>query len=364
MVTSPKMVIAVRLGYFFITVFLIVGILKIATYEYPHDPARSLTVLAWVDTIDSAIIESFEKKMGVKVYVTHFESNEELFVKLFLSNGGQYDIIMPSDYFVSKLIDHKLVKKIDTERLSFFDRLIPQLLDRPYDPHNEYSIPYCWTLYGIGVNKELANVAAHDLTWKDLFVCTESQRGTVAMVNAVREATAITALMRYHDLHQLSEAEVTEVEELLKEQKKCVAAYVDADFRANYLLISQQAAKAVVTSANIARALQQYPHLDFAVPQEGGFLLIDTMMISANCSKEDLAYAFINFLYNPEIVAHHMQTLPVIMATQEAEENMKAMHYSPALIQEHFHPTKPLFLFQDIIPESKLFDLWLAVKTT
>ena len=354
--------LAVRFLYISLICLLVFLFFRFLSY-HPNPRNKSLAILAWIDTIDMRVVKNFERATGIEVQITHFESNEELLVKLSVGNGQGYDLIMPSDYIVSKLVDRKLVKPIDYEKLLFTNRLIPHLTHRSFDPENTYSIPYCWTLYGIGYNTHMGG-PVHAFSWHDLFpegsVCNNP---TIAMVNAAREAFAIAALMKYKKVGPLSREECAQVGEILFAQKKYVESYVDADFRANYLLGSAQVSKAVVTSANIFPILRNNASLVFGIPHEGTFLLSDNFMIPRATHKDDLIYAFLNFLYEPQIVKHHMHTFPLLIAVQEAQEYMQENGYPDAVIAQHFHPEMQLYSFDDICDEHYMYNIWLRLKT-
>ena len=155
-------------------------------------PGKSITILIWAATIDPHIITDFEKETGITVNISYIESNEEAFSKILTSQGAGYDLIMPSDYLVKRLIKHTLIKPIDKSKLDFWHRLYPRLLHRYFDPENIYSIPYFWEVYGIGINKDFFGDKIPPASW-DLLFTYPIGTAKVGMLEAPREAILLTA---------------------------------------------------------------------------------------------------------------------------------------------------------------------------
>ena len=113
-----------------------------------------LVVYNWAEYIPDGILADFEKETGIKVEYSTYENNEVMYSKLKIQKGKGYDIVVPSTYLVSKMRDEGLLQKVDKTKLNNFKNLMPDLLNKPYDPNNDYSVPYLWGSTGIGVNSE------------------------------------------------------------------------------------------------------------------------------------------------------------------------------------------------------------------
>ena len=129
------------------------------------DNKKYLNVLVWGQVLDKEFLRDFEKQTGVHINMSYFENNEELFVKLQSSNDHDYDIIMPSDWAAQLMIEKGLIKKLDRNKINAWDNLYPALCNHYFDPGNNYTIPFYWSLFGLGVDlspsSELSSQGTH-----------------------------------------------------------------------------------------------------------------------------------------------------------------------------------------------------------
>lgn len=350
-----------KLTKIIIRLFLIVGVLGVI-YSFLRipsvlkyiSPKKSINVLAWPNIIDSQHFENFEKESGIKVYLTYFENYEELLVKM-RAGGGDYDLIMVSDYTVHLLLDAQLVKPIDKSRLSFYSQLYPATLNLYFDPERRYSIPFSWGLYGIGVNLDAFGGVEPPSTWGLLFDPT-LYGGRVGMLDDSRETIAIAASYLFGDVDEVGQARLDKIAALLHAQKPRVVMYTD--LRADYLLLSNTAPVVVGNSADVYPALQAKKNVKFLVAKEGAFITMDNWMIPKSSSKDDYIYAFLNYLYQPEIMKTCVESynfFPVLMGVLDGSEPF------------YLEPTPELFstahFFNYRVNERSLRDLWIALKS-
>lgn len=114
--------------------------------------AEKLYVYNWTEYVPSSLLEQFTKETGIEVIYSTFESNEEMYSKLKLTNGSGYDIVFPSSYYVGKMAKDGMLAEIDKSKLSNFHNVSKALMGKEFDPENKYSLPYVYGLTGIGVN--------------------------------------------------------------------------------------------------------------------------------------------------------------------------------------------------------------------
>lgn len=317
---------------------------------------RSLTIFTWPSILDSRYLASFEKETGIKLHITYYESNQELFGKLRASHAVGYDIIMPTDYTVEMLIKEKLIKKIDCSKLSFFNRLNKNLLGAYCDPHNEYSLPYFWGIYGIGVNKEMMNNSKTVPSWKLIFD-KQTTPGRIGMSDESREAVLMAAYYLFNTIElEYNHNQIEAIKTLLIEQKNWVEAY--SETRSEYLLTSESCPVALALSPDIYKIKDAYPNIDFLVPEEGSFVFVDSIVISAATEKDEMIYQFINYLYNTEVLEHHRKKFGFCSPIYE----------EVSLFSEGFCPTEEqlahLHYFKDVIPQSVVNDIWITVMSS
>ena len=212
-----RLALLVRFAIFIFWIFSIAALLwlpRITSLLWQE--GRVINLFTWAATIDPQVVAEFEKKTGIKVNITYFESNEELFVKLYTTKAQGYDLIMPSDYLMEKLVRDKLVKPIDKTKLDFWDRLNPRLLDHYFDPGNKYSIPYFWSIYGLGIDKEFFKESKPPSSWSLLFSYSIVP-AKVAMLNVAREAMLITAQYLFGSIEDLTQEKIKQIKkELIK----------------------------------------------------------------------------------------------------------------------------------------------------
>lgn len=322
---------------------------------------RSINVYTWAGIVDPQLLVAFEQETGIKVNLNYYENNEELFVKLYTSGGYGADLLIPSDYIVEKLIRYNLIKPIDKTKIDFLDRLLPRLLHHYFDPTNTYTIPYYWSIYGIGINKDY--FAQQPVpSWQLLFDC-PLPGAKVGMLNAAREAILASALYLYGTYENLTQEKLETIKQTLIKQKKGVEAYIDADVRSNYMLITDGAPVAIATSQHISKAMQEYSNIDFIVPKEGSFWIIDNVAISRATKDEDAVYKLINYLYRPESLYWHFKHFYFFPVTNNLLDLVRKENVPESIIQVHFDETLPLYFFKDVIGETITNDIWVSVKT-
>ncbi|MGL5728564.1 MAG: extracellular solute-binding protein, partial [Plesiomonas sp.] len=105
---------------------------------------EKLYVYNWTDYIPAALLEQFTKETGIDVIYSTFESNEEMYSKLKLTQGAGYDLVVPSTYYISKMAREGMLQNLDHRQLKNFANLDPSLLSQEFDPKNQFSIPYVW----------------------------------------------------------------------------------------------------------------------------------------------------------------------------------------------------------------------------
>ncbi|MCB1110855.1 MAG: extracellular solute-binding protein, partial [Chlamydiia bacterium] len=115
---------------------------------------QTLHLFSWPEILSPETIKGFEEETGIKVVRHYYTSNEELLVKLKATEGRGYDLIIPSDYAVKKLVEEDLLLPLDHSKLDFLDHLNPKLTCQPFDEKNTYSLPYIWEFMGFGINQD------------------------------------------------------------------------------------------------------------------------------------------------------------------------------------------------------------------
>ncbi len=340
-------------------VIIFMGILYTTQFYEMFRPQKSITIAAWGDIFDPALLAEFQKKSGIKINLSYYSSNEELLVKLKKTGGKGFDLIVPSDYAVQLLREQNLLKKLDTSKLNFINDLNPVLLGHSFDPHNEYSIPWLWELFGVGIDADFFSLEQRRNPWNIIFD-NASHDYTITMVNDPLEMVMLASLYIGNNAEKLNAKELCAIEELLSKQKKYVKAYVD--FRADYFLATRNCAAVVSSSSYILRAQKQFPHIAFLVPQKT-FVTIENCALSVATQHEESVYALLNFLYQPENVRAHCEQFALFPGTVSALKMLADNSQQKLLASITAQEFSKLLFFKKQIDQIDLIKIWAIVKS-
>lgn len=272
-------------------------------YTRFKDDNISINVYNWGEYISTGAEEGtlnvnaeFTKLTGIKVNYTNYATNEELYAKL-KGGGATYDVIIPSDYMISKMIKENMVQKLNFDNIPNFSYIMDNFRNLAYDPENEYSVPYTWGTVGIIYNKDLVDIDKSEIDWDILW--NEDYLDQILMFDNPRDAFAIAEIMLGYSINTENTDELTAASEKLKEQKRVVQAYVmdeifDKMGAGDALLAPYYAGDALTI-------LEENEDLDFVVPKSGTNLFIDAMCIPVGAKQKEAAEMYINFMCEPDI---------------------------------------------------------------
>lgn len=355
-----KKKIAFRTAIVSIWLILFLFVLYWPRIDWRRLEPNTLNVFAWGDILDPQVVEDFEKKSGIKVHLNYYSSNEELLVKLKATKGEGYDLIIPSDYAVQVLIRENLLKPIDKAKLNFLKDLNPRLLNQFYDPDNKFSIPWEWEIYGIGIDQNFFKHHPFTASWRMIFDPSFIDY-KIGMVNDPIAGVLLASFYLYGYRKDFTPDEVQKIRELLKEQWKWVAVY--ADFRADYLLATQNCPVVIATSSYIWRTMRTFPFVNFVVPEEGTLITIENFCIPVASTKEDLIYRFVNHLYTRESSATHFKTFGFFPATTHALDLMELDPLTKKLMLPTKKEFEKYYFIREILPEDTIRDIWVELKS-
>ncbi len=245
------------------------------------------------DTVD--INELFEERYNVKVKYRTYDSNESMYAKI--KNGGaDYDIIIPSDYMVARLIAEGLVEKLDFSNIPLFETNVMDNFKNPdYDPTNEYSVPYSWGTVGIIYNKEVVKeeVKSWDILWSDKY------KDNILMFNNSRDAFMVAQTMLGYSQNTTNKDEIKAAADKLSEQKSVVQGYYMDEIYDK--MINEDAAIATYYAGDALVMMEENENLAFAYPEEGTNRFVDAVCIPKGSKNKKYAEMYINFLLEAEI---------------------------------------------------------------
>jgi len=280
--------------------------------------AGEVNVYNWGEYIDESIFADFEKETGIKVNYSTYPSNETMYSVL-STGGASYDVIIPSDYMISRLIEEDMLEKIDYSNIPNYEMIDNAYKNLEYDPNGEYSVPYMWGTVGIIYNT--AMIDEEITSWGALF--DEKYSGQILMFDNSRDAIAIALAYLGYDINTENESELNEASELLKQQKPILQAYVmDQIFDK---LESGEAAIGPYYAGDYLTMLENNENLAFVIPEEGSNWFVDAMCIPKGAANKKNAELFINYMCSTEVCTANMDitgyaTANSVAASAYAEE--------------------------------------------
>nr|WP_316614474.1 spermidine/putrescine ABC transporter substrate-binding protein [uncultured Ruminococcus sp.] len=267
-----------------------------------------VNVYNWGEYIDPGddggidVIKEFEDTYHIKVNYTNFETNEELYNVLTNSNST-YDVIIPSDYMVSRLREEGMLAKIDFSNIPNYKYIDERFKNMAYDPDNEYSVPYSWNIVAIGYNTDM--IKEGSVTgFKDLWDPKYKDDG-ILMFNNSRDAMAIAMQLCDPPIDpgakSFTREDIDRATDKLIEQKSVLKKYVMDQVFAE--MEGNQSAICTYYAGDIYNMMLNNEKLDYCLPEEGSNLFNDAMCIPATCKNKENAELFINFMCEPRIAA-------------------------------------------------------------
>ncbi len=280
---------------------------------------ESINVFNWGEYIDEDLISEFEAETGIKVNYNTAATCEEMYAKM--KNGGvNYDVVVPSDYMVSRMIEEDMITPIDFNNVPNAQYIDEDFKTPEYDPTGEYSVPYQWGRVAIIYNKDMVDekdIGSWDLLWNKKY------SGEILMFDNSRDAMGIALKRLGASYNTTDEATLRQAADLLKEQKPLVQAYVmDQIFDK---MESGEAAIAPYYVGDYFLMLDELEgdddiNLGFYIPEEGTNLYVDAMCIPKDCQNKSGAEAFINFILDPENMAQNTEYISYSTAETAARD--------------------------------------------
>ena len=328
------------------------------------DEPTSINVYNWGQYISDGtdgsldVIQAFEEATGIQVNYSTFDSNETMYTKL-KTGGSTYDVIIPSDYMIARLISEDMLEPLNFDNIPNYQYIDESFRNTDYDPDNVYSVPYTWGTVGLIYNtKYVEEMTSWDALWN------EAYKGKILMFDNCRDAFAIGELMLGYSLNTEDSEEFQAVADLLREQKPLLQQYVmDQIFNK---MEREEAWIAPYYAGDFLTMAEENPDLAFCHPEEGFNLFIDAMCIPKGCTNKEGAEAFINFLCDPEISGQNLDYLGYSTPISAAKEYMDPETTSSPVAYPDAETLARGQSFMALSTEAtqEMDALWLDVKTS
>lgn len=352
-----------RLIWRVVAVSLIVGslaVLAAACGGKEQKLAKEIHVYNWSEYIDPQVYKDFEAEFGVHVVEDTFANNEELLAKLQAGATG-YDVIVPSDYMVSIMIQEKILAELDHKNIPNITNIDSKFADPPYDRGLRHCVPYLWGTTGIGYNNEAFDEPPD--SWAYLFDPNMASQyaGRFTMLNDPRET--IGAALKYlgYSLNSTSEEELTKARDLLIQQKQWVYAY-DAE-QYEDLLSADETVLAHGWSGDFFMVSAEDERIWYAIPKEGATIWADNLCIPKTAPNKYTAEVFINYLLRPEVAAANSNYTWYASPNAAAKELIEAEILEEPAIYPPQEVMERLEWLEDVGDATPLYErMWTEVK--
>ncbi|MDE7339815.1 MAG: ABC transporter substrate-binding protein [Lachnospiraceae bacterium] len=260
-------------------------------------------VYNWGEYIDPDMLEQFEEETGIRVIYDEFETNETMYPKV-EAGAAEYDVICPSDYMISKMIQNDLLMELDFDHIPNAKSNIGTQYwqqSEGFDPGNKYSVPYCWGTVGILYNRTMVDEPV--TSWAQLW--DEKYRDEILMQDSVRDAFMVAEKLYGYSMNTLDAQELLTVKNALIEQKPLVQAYVIDQVRDK--MIGNEAAIGVIYSGEAIYTQYENSNLEYVIPAEGTNVWIDSWVILKNAPHQENAEKFIDFMCRGDVALKNFE---------------------------------------------------------
>ena len=280
-----------------------------------------VNIYNWSNYISSDVLKRFTKETGIQVNYTTYDSNETMYAKLKANPKSGYDIVVPSTYFVDRMRKQGMLQRLDKKKLSHFNNLNPSLLNKAYDPDNQYSVPYFWSTTGVVLNSRY-HKASTLKKWLDLWQ--PQYRDQLLLLDDVREVFSMALLALGYSPNERNPLHIRQAYKKLQQLWPNIRLFSADGVKSLY--IDEDVTVGMAWNGDSYQAVQANPYLTFIYPAEGFVVSIDSMAIPSGAEHPENAYRFINFILRAEIAAK------ISLTTGYASPNQAARKFIPNAI--------------------------------
>ncbi|MBW4466887.1 MAG: spermidine/putrescine ABC transporter substrate-binding protein [Pegethrix bostrychoides GSE-TBD4-15B] len=323
---------------------------------------QTLRIYTWANYTDDELLSNFKDRTGIQVIADTYDSNETMLAKVQAGGGKDYSIIYPSDYMVDQMSGQGLLSLLDRSKLDGINQLMDKWQNPAYDKNNAHSIPAVWGTTGLIFNPDViqAEVKGWDYIWDN----TEDLTRQITMISDVREVLGATLQYLGYSINSTDPAQIKEAYEKLLEIKPAIASFVtngwEDQLAGGDLMIS------MAYSQDAISLIAEKPELQYIVPESGSSLWTDTMVIPKTAPNSEAAYAWLNFMLEPENAARLVERLKI------STPNAAAFDKLPPKLQqnENLFPSKAVLAkCEGIVPVkeeiSNLYDqFWTRLTSS
>ena len=278
-----------------------------------------------------------------------------------LSAGDAYDVIVPSDYMIQRLIGEEMLQPIDKSLIPNMEVLTDGVKNLAYDPENEYSVPYFWGTVGLVYNQE--NVPSDLIEEKGFEILRDTDyAGNIYMYDSERDSFMVALKSLGYSMNTQDDAEIEEAYQWLLELDSTMdPAYVTDEVIDSMMNGTKDIA--VVYSGDATVILDENPDMAFTMPKEGTNVWCDAMCIPANAENPKLAHEFINYMLSYDAAYDNTVTVGYASTNDEVLKEVAENEYAEnaAYLPRENYENDEVFEDNEVMRQ-KLSQLWLKVK--
>ena len=329
-----------------------------AVAKYGSD---TLKLYNWGEYMGENLINDFQKEFGVKVITEYFDSNEMMYTKL--QAGDSYDVLVPSDYMIQRMMKDGMLQKLDHSLLPNLSELAEGVQNLPYDPDNSYSVPYFWGSVGIVYNHNNVDPAVVEAQGYEILRNTD-YKGRIYVYDSERDSFMMALKALGYSMNTENEAEIQEAYEWLLDMNNTMAPIYVTDEVIDGMINGSKDI-AVVYSGDATTILEENEDMSFWMPNEGTNLWSDAMVIPANAENPLLAHEFINYVLTYEASMDNSEYVGYTSSNQEVldelsgEEGLYAEN--EAYVPRAGYEKDEVFEDNPVLKKT-LAELWIKVK--
>lgn len=319
---------------------------------------NTLKVYNWGEYVDTDVISAFEKEFDCDVVYETFDSNETMYTKLL--GGNQYDVMVPSEYMIERLIKENLLQKVDWSLITNKDSLDNSVLNQSFDQNNEYWVPYFYGNVGIVYDKTQVDEKDLSAGWEVLR--NTKYKGNVYMYDSERDSFMVALKALGFSMNTTNTDEIKKAYDWLIDQRATMNPTYAADDSIDAMKNSEKA-MAVMYSGDAAAVMAENEDMGFYMPNEGTNYWFDGFVISKDCTNATLAMEFINFMINDENSYLNTQevgyyTTNTVAAKKASEEDFKGINAYGIRMGAN----DEVFAYQEQSIKEIYSDYWTKVK--
>ena len=335
-----------------IAVFMLLGLCACSDNQGNQNSNRSINVYNWGEYIDQSVLDDFEAQTGINVNYTTYASNEEMYSKI-VSGAASYDVIIPSEYMISKMISEDLLAELDFSNIPNYKYIGDEYRGLSYDPDEKYSVPYTWGTVVIVYNTKFVDAEdvadeSIDLLWNEKYA------GNILMFDNPRDTFALAHIKLGNSMNTTNPDDWIAAAEELKKQKPLVQAYV-----------MDQIFDKMINEGDAMTMMEENEDLAAYVPREGANMFFDSMCVLKSSQNKEAAEKFINFMCETEIAVRNAEAVWYAIPHTAAYEALDPEQSEDPLVYPPQEVLDKCEVFINLNQETLILqsELWINLKT-